>query len=171
MIEANLKEEAEKFKGEPMILTLVGCLSDSVTSLKPDSINEHTQPSATAIDKNTIILKLDHIRNRQVYVKTLSKWFKELDLTGLLLMHKRVVLLIITGNKNELQVCYVVLTSMCHNYYTYPLMFRSTSNVIELKMLTLIPLVVRAKRGSWRNLARWTRFSMCCLTKLVLWNK
>lgn len=113
-----LEDEAEKYKGEAMILNLVDSLVDHVNSMELNSTNKDASESANSYEASkTVIIYLDHIRSRQTYVKTLTKWFQELGLIGILVHYKRLVLLMVSGNKDNIQVCFSCVLWNIKSYF------------------------------------------------------
>lgn len=101
-INSLLKEEAFKLQGEVAILSLVEWLVEHIIgNVKP----EQPESSTTDVkDEFTIVSQLDHIRSRTIYVKTLSQWFRELSLHGVLVFYRKLIFLMVSGSKDGLQV-------------------------------------------------------------------
>ena len=51
----------------------------------------------------TYILQLDHIQDMSMYSKTLSQWFGDLNLLGVLLLYNRHIFLLVSGDKQDLR--------------------------------------------------------------------
>jgi len=68
---------------------------------KYDSTNTNTNTN-TKEDEKMILLMLDHMRDRQRYVRTIRKWAKNLDLTGRILFYRH-ILIILEGNDSNLK--------------------------------------------------------------------
>lgn len=93
-------------------MNLIEILIDKIDSMGSDSTCSDTLQGDTQSESEIIIIQLDHIRSRQIYVKTLTKWFRELDLIGVLLLYKKIVLLLVSGDKTDVQVCVYLLHSV-----------------------------------------------------------
>lgn len=52
----------------------------------------------------TVVAQLDHIRSKTIYLKILNQWFRELDLHGVLISYRKWIFLLVSGEKDSLQV-------------------------------------------------------------------
>ena len=88
---------------EPVVLKLNNWLQDNVSQLcsavKTEA--EHGNRELFSNDKRTFIaiLRFDHMRSRKKYLKTISKWMKELNLNGCVLFFTKEIFVIMEGWK------------------------------------------------------------------------
>lgn len=90
-----------------MILSLVDWLVEHILELsaQSSSLTSKTVSELTEIEERcTIVAQLDHIRSRTTYAKTLSQWFRELDLHGILVFYKKLIFLLVSGSRPGVQV-------------------------------------------------------------------
>ena len=53
---------------------------------------------------NTVILVLDHMRAKRPYVRTVSKWVQDLDLRGVFVFQRKLILLVLQGHSENIKV-------------------------------------------------------------------
>lgn len=73
--------------------------------------------TAAASECRTVLLHLDHMRNRASYVKTLVGWTKELNLVGRLVFYERLIVVLLQGVDRDLRVR---MYSSCSRYPSTP---------------------------------------------------
>lgn len=61
-------------------------------------------------EKQTAVLLLDHIRSRNHYIKLLERWTQQLQLSGMLLLG-RSILVILHGDSLNIKVCFYNTTT------------------------------------------------------------
>ncbi|XP_057370189.1 RWD domain-containing protein 3-like isoform X1 [Daphnia carinata] len=120
IIDTLIKEEAYKLRGQVTILSLIEWLVRYCNLYEEKTIPATESLTGEAEYEYTTIAHLHHIRSKTIYVKTLSQWFRELDLHGVLISYRRWIFLMISGNKNNLQVLYVAKTSLIDQLIRYP---------------------------------------------------
>lgn len=106
-INSRIAEESSKLRGEVAILPLVEWLVEYIRCYV-ETATERTE-SLSLIDDDvgdgyTVVVQLDHIRSRTIYVKTLSQWFRELDLHAALVFYRKWIFLMVSGSKDGIQV-------------------------------------------------------------------
>lgn len=63
------------------------------------------EPSSRTCNVVTALLKLDHMRSKQSYIKLIKKWTLELSLTGRLIFLHKTILILIQGDASCIKVC------------------------------------------------------------------
>ncbi|XP_042878533.1 RWD domain-containing protein 3-like isoform X2 [Penaeus japonicus] len=97
----SLKEEAEIFRGSPMVLSILTALQD-----KQIKIAQPTVADSAALnikDAKMYVLQLDHMRNKARYVKTIQRWCKELAIVGGLIFYLRWIFIILQGDEESIK--------------------------------------------------------------------
>ncbi|XP_032776471.2 RWD domain-containing protein 3 isoform X1 [Daphnia magna] len=112
ILDTLIKEEAYKLQGQVTILSLVEWLVRYCNRYEEKTIPTAESLAGDAEHEYTTIVHLHHIRSKIIYVKTLSQWFRELDLHGVLISYRRWIFLMVSGEKNNLQVFSVAKTSL-----------------------------------------------------------
>lgn len=112
ILDTLIKEEAYKLQGQVTILSLVEWLVRYCNRYEEKTIPTAESLAGEAKHEYTTIVHLHHIRSKIIYVKTLSQWFRELDLHGVLISYRRWIFLMVSGEKNNLQVFSVAKTSL-----------------------------------------------------------
>lgn len=126
---AAVDEFARSLIGRPMMLDLMIKIRDSIfTSLstsdscccccktrrRSSSCDDNSPPcprptSSVVVEEKRCdderrwiaLLRLDHMRSKTSYVKTLHRWSKDLNLTGRILFHERLILLVLEGRDQQ----------------------------------------------------------------------
>ncbi|XP_032776473.2 RWD domain-containing protein 3 isoform X2 [Daphnia magna] len=104
ILDTLIKEEAYKLQGQVTILSLVEWLVRYCNRYEEKTIPTAESLAGDAEHEYTTIVHLHHIRSKIIYVKTLSQWFRELDLHGVLISYRRWIFLMVSGEKNNLQL-------------------------------------------------------------------
>ncbi|KAI9565794.1 hypothetical protein GHT06_009589 [Daphnia sinensis] len=104
ILDTLIKEEAYKLRGQVTVLSLVEWLVRYCKLYEEKTIPAAESLTGDAEYEYTVIAHLHHIRSRTIYVKTLSQWFRELNLHGVLIYYRRWIFLMVSGNKNNLQL-------------------------------------------------------------------
>ena len=109
-----IKQQASKLQGKVTISLLVEWLVEYCSRYEEAAICRAPNPmKENDIDSDyTVVAQLDHIRSKTIYLKTLSQWFRELDLHGVLISYRKWIFLMVSGKKDSLQVLCVVQTSL-----------------------------------------------------------
>lgn len=100
---------AQEIRGSPMILELATWLKQNATLIKSEQ--SHTPETKTTInkkdvrheDRRLILLRVDHMRSKQRYCKIISNWVNELELSGRIIFHGHLILIILLGHKESVQ--------------------------------------------------------------------
>jgi len=105
-----LSAHALSLSGRPMLLDLVMWLQDDldqnsdptrqVSKGQEEEANidaETKERDVTASDCCVALLRLDHMRKRTVYCKTLTEWARELGVVGRVLFRDRLILILLIG--------------------------------------------------------------------------
>jgi hypothetical protein len=98
-----------------LVTQLISWLNDNwpistVTSIEnnPDTSSSGflsiTDVAAMSLECRTVLLHLDHMRNRVSYVKTLTCWAKELHVTGRLVFFDRLINIVFQGTDKNIKV-------------------------------------------------------------------
>lgn len=113
ILDTLVNEEANKLRGQVSILSLVEWLVRYSTRYEEETTPASESLTERDVDNEyTTVAQLDHIRSKTIYFKTLSQWFRELDLQGVLVSYRRWIFLMVSGNKNNLQVLWVIHTQV-----------------------------------------------------------
>ena len=93
--------------GLPMIICIVTYLQEQLETIAKE-VDERTR-SNIGIEKCsqntwTCVLHIDHMRSRNKYCKTLEKWCSELDLGGRVIFSGKLILVILLGMKENINV-------------------------------------------------------------------
>lgn len=98
-----IRQEADKvtkqYIGDPMLLVVLNCIQEkfdeAVIIIKcDDSIKESHQ----SVDVWNTLLKLDHMRAKSKYIKTIEKWTQELNLKGRVVFCGKLILIVLQGS-------------------------------------------------------------------------
>lgn len=53
---------------------------------------------------HTVLLLLDHVRAKKQYIRTVTKWVQDLDLKGAFVFQKKLILLLLQGQIENIKV-------------------------------------------------------------------
>ena len=105
----NLLEFANDIRrssSEPMIMELVLWLQENTKAFlcfdNTSAASQYTNGSYCA-DKIMILLKIDHMRSKNRYIKTITRWINELNLTGRLFLLNAFIFLLLTGEASDVK--------------------------------------------------------------------
>lgn len=104
-LQTKLKEYVENIhssNSEPMIMNMAMWLQENASLFfdKPELDNTlNGSPSGDSI----LLLKLDHMRNKTRYIKTLTRWIDELNLNGRLFFANYLILILLTGETGNVR--------------------------------------------------------------------
>lgn len=118
-INSQIGKEASKLRGEVAILSLVDWLVENIPRYVDTAIKRTKSLSLVdndVKDEYTVVAQLDHIRSRAIYVKTLSQWFRELNLHAVLVFYRKWIFLMVSGSKDGLQVNITYATSLIDSW-------------------------------------------------------
>ena len=62
----------------------------------------------------TVIISLDHVRAKRLYVRTVNKWVQDLDLRGAFVFQRKLILLVLQGHAQNVKVCTMMLILSLH---------------------------------------------------------
>ncbi|KAE8610522.1 hypothetical protein XENTR_v10012155 [Xenopus tropicalis] len=114
-----LVEQAKQHILEPMIHDLVVWTQQNLNNLivqpEPSILEGHFPLSLDTITEETtwtILLRLDHMRAKSKYVKTVEKWTNDLKLCGRLMFLGKLILILLQGDRKSTRD-YLVLQKTC----------------------------------------------------------
>ncbi|OCT85135.1 hypothetical protein XELAEV_18023301mg [Xenopus laevis] len=114
-----LVEQAKQHILEPMIHDLVVWTQQNLNNLivqpEPSILEGQFPLSLDTITEEvtwTILLRLDHMRAKSKYVKTVEKWTNDLKLCGRLMFLGKIILILLQGDKQSTRD-YLVLQKTC----------------------------------------------------------
>lgn len=87
---------------EPMILNMAMWLQENA-SLFLDKPELDKTLNCGSADDSILLLKLDHMRNKTRYIKTITRWIDELNLNGRLFFANHLILILLTGETNNVR--------------------------------------------------------------------
>lgn len=92
---------------EPMILQIAMWLQENARVFldKPAELNSSRNDSSADddADDTIILLKLDHMRNKSRYIKTIARWVHELNLNGRLFFVNYLIFILLTGETGNVR--------------------------------------------------------------------
>ncbi|XP_067677158.1 RWD domain-containing protein 3-like [Haliotis asinina] len=90
--------------GSPMLIELISTLQDKLSTLSLRQTEEEGgSPMSQEPGRVTLMLRLDHMRAKSQYVKTLKRWTGELGLDGRLVFMNKLILIILQGSQSSLK--------------------------------------------------------------------
>uniref|UniRef100_A0A3B5JX54 RWD domain-containing protein 3 n=1 Tax=Takifugu rubripes TaxID=31033 RepID=A0A3B5JX54_TAKRU len=99
-IRQKLLDQAAALPAEPMLHRLVEGVQ--VRVLLRSHTHTHTHTHSSTYPDRTVVLLLDHIRDRRRYIKLLERWTHQLQLSGMLFLG-RSILLILQGDRLQVK--------------------------------------------------------------------
>ena len=90
--------------GRPVVIEMISLLQEKLSEIETEN-NVETIKKQPTPDISTLLLRIDHMRSRTHYVKTIKRWTEQLDLKGRLLFCQKLILLLLQGNSTALKVC------------------------------------------------------------------
>ena len=81
---------------EPMIMELAIWLQENTLAFFDNTASNSTRNDDSA-DKTTLLLKVDHMRNKNRYIKTITRWIVELNLNGRIFFASSLIFLLLAG--------------------------------------------------------------------------
>ncbi|GBN65287.1 RWD domain-containing protein 3 [Araneus ventricosus] len=102
LVEKEIRDNAEELVGSPMIMDLVIKSQEIFENhfikheLSQEKVLEHE-------DNHTAVILIDHIRQRNRYLKALRTWASELNVVGVLMFCHKWIFLIIQGSKKKVK--------------------------------------------------------------------
>jgi len=121
IIEAKQKavEFCKAILGDSMLVSLSIYLQEYFQDLLDSGqiANNHGQANSQLGDTadndieaiSTSVLKIDHMRSKTKYCKTLDKWASDLKLSGRIVFCNKLILVILQGNKSNIKVNLITL--------------------------------------------------------------
>ena len=91
---------------EPMIMELVMWLQENTKDfLCSDNISTASKSASGNLcaDKTVILLKIDHMRSKNRYIKTITRWVQELNLSGRLFFVSSLIFLLLAGKDSDVR--------------------------------------------------------------------
>lgn len=86
----------------PMIMDLTLWLQENAGLFQDKPTLNNTKNDITP-DYTVLLLKLDHIRNRSRYIKTITRWTEELKLSGRILFVGHLIFIVLTGVAEDIK--------------------------------------------------------------------
>lgn len=141
-ISLHIKDCLKSYLGEPYLLNAVMALQDFVAENSPESRIADSELDIASVDSQhetwITVLKVDHMRNRQKYLKHLKKWSEELGVgVSLFILKGTRYVVLLEGDKGDVDQ-YLV------NWKTQCVDVDSKGKPCKEKMLT----ICRSKRTS-----------------------
>lgn len=87
---------------EPMIMNMTIWLQENA-SLFLDKPELDKTLNCGSSDDSILLLKLDHMRNKTRYIKTITRWIDELNLNGRLFFANHLILILLTGETSNVR--------------------------------------------------------------------
>lgn len=87
---------------EPMIMEIAMWLQENA-SLFFDKPALNSARNDTSWDDSILLLRLDHMRNKNRYIKTITRWIDELNLNGRLFLASYLILILLTGETGNVR--------------------------------------------------------------------
>lgn len=95
-------ESLHSSSSEPMIMEIVMWLQENA-SLFFDKPALNSTKNDSSGDDFILLLKLDHMRNKTRYIKTITRWIDELNLNGRLFFSSYLILILLTGETGNVR--------------------------------------------------------------------
>ena len=87
---------------EPMIMNIVMWLQENA-SLFFDKPELDNTLNCSSLGDSILLLKLDHMRNKTRYIKTITRWIDELNLNGRLFFANHLIFILLTGETSNVR--------------------------------------------------------------------
>ena len=87
---------------EPMVMDLTIWLQENAQSFLDKPVLDNTR-NTIAAENSILLLKLDHMRNKSRYTKTLTRWAEELKLTGRIFFAGYRIFILLTGEAENVR--------------------------------------------------------------------
>ncbi|KAL3869124.1 hypothetical protein ACJMK2_041860 [Sinanodonta woodiana] len=111
-VKKNVHKQLEPYIGSPMICEIFNAFQKQLEDRKEvvfqalDSCNSAKHDNHSNLDENLIwmtLLHLDHMRSKNRYIKTITKWTENLNLTGRLIFFERLILIVLQGHHHDIK--------------------------------------------------------------------
>ncbi|XP_043941637.1 RWD domain-containing protein 3 [Protopterus annectens] len=110
-IKEALLKKAASLLSEPMVHELVVWLQQnfndiiehSQKSICKEKESAHSSETLISAGSWTVLLRLDHMRAKEKYIRTIKKWAFELKLSGKLMFMGKLILILLQGDKNSIK--------------------------------------------------------------------
>jgi hypothetical protein len=99
----NLLSYAKTLPHEPIILDMALWLQENAPHTSSESTTSENENKKKGVKNELVILRLDHMRNRTCYLKTLSGWTKDLDIRMIVFFAHKVILIIFEGQSENVK--------------------------------------------------------------------
>ena len=103
LLKADVERYADTLIGQPMLLMLTLYVKERLENVKVDSTEAQVTDHGRS-RRRIVLLHLDHMRAKVRYTKTVGQWAEELALTGRLICHERLILILLEGTQDALKV-------------------------------------------------------------------
>ena len=87
---------------EPMIMNVAMWLQENASSFFDKPELDNTLNCSSSGD-SVLLLKLDHMRNKTRYIKTITRWIDELNLNGRLFFANYLIFILLTGGTSNVR--------------------------------------------------------------------
>ena len=87
---------------EPMIMNIVMWLQENASLFFDKPELDNTLNFSSSGD-SILLLKLDHMRNKTRYIKTITRWIDELNLNGRLFFANHLIFILLTGETSNVR--------------------------------------------------------------------
>ncbi|KAK2175179.1 hypothetical protein NP493_745g01034 [Ridgeia piscesae] len=102
LLKADVERYADTLIGQPMLLMLTLYVKERLENFKVDSTEAQVKDHDRC-RRRIVLLHLDHMRAKVRYIKTIGQWAEELALTGRLICHERLILILLEGTEDDLK--------------------------------------------------------------------
>ena len=104
-LKTDLDTYASTLSGEPMLLSLTMWVKEHLENFTVDRTKQRlTNRNDDTSTHRTVLLRLDHMRAKVRYTKTVCQWAEELGLTGRLICYERLIMILLQGSQNAVKV-------------------------------------------------------------------
>ena len=102
-LKAELESYADTLIGQPMLLMLTLWTKEHLDNFTVGMTKDQATNDG-GFTHRTVLLNVDHMRAKVRYTKTVCQWVEELGLTGRLICHERLILILIEGPQDAVKV-------------------------------------------------------------------
>ncbi|XP_078352976.1 LOW QUALITY PROTEIN: RWD domain-containing protein 3-like [Oculina patagonica] len=99
----NQFEKNHSSSSEPMIMEIIAMWLQENASLFFDKRALNIERNDSSGDDSILLLKLDHMRNKNRYIRTITRWIDELNLNGRLFFASYLILILLTGETDNVR--------------------------------------------------------------------
>lgn len=105
----DLSEYARHLTGEAMVMKLALHLQENVTKYfkKQGGSNVGMKAAREETRLRACLVRIDHMRSKSRYIKSLTAWMAELDINGFLLFYGKLILMLVEGRSENVKIYFV----------------------------------------------------------------